>query len=161
MIKKTINSLALMSLLSGSLLTACGGDDQATTDENPDGFDSASDIVEPDKPEGFDENNTTSESAGLNGTYSAQGVYESPGGTDTISVSLTLEDGTITAVDVEPVGNLDETSLQYIGQFSAGVDDQVVGVDLSELGDLTFVNGSSLTPSGFNEAVKEIKASVL
>lgn len=90
-----------------------------------------------------------------NGTYKAEGNYVSPGGPESIDVSVTLTDGVIT--DATVVSNAERPmSKQMQGQFIGGYKAQVIGKNIDEI-KLTKVSGSSLTPKGFNEALEEIK----
>ncbi|WP_419702877.1 hypothetical protein [Promicromonospora sp. NFX87] len=104
------------------------------------------------------EDSTTSSDAAsstyVDGTYSAEGSYVSPAGTETVGVELTIADGVVTAVTVTPEAT-DGTSAQYQEQFAAGIADEVVGVALDEL-DVDKVAGSSLTSGGFEAAVAQI-----
>lgn len=89
------------------------------------------------------------------GTYSADGAYSTPGGSEDISVTVTLKDDTITAV--EATGSATGgNSAQYQRQFLAGYKDQVVGKSIDEVS-LSRVAGSSLTSTGFNRALDTIK----
>lgn len=90
------------------------------------------------------------------GTYTAEGSYATPESVETISVTLTLEGGVVTAVEVtgEPTRSESE---QYQGQFIGGISDEVVGKDIADLS-VSRVAGSSLTSGGFNEAVDAIRA---
>ena len=90
------------------------------------------------------------------GTYEASGNYTNPHGTETVDVTITLEDDTITAVEVVGHGT-DPNTENYQGQFIAGIEDEVVGKKLDEIS-VDRVGGSSLTSGGFNAAVEEIKA---
>lgn len=90
------------------------------------------------------------------GTYKATGGYTSPGGPETVAVSLTLADGVVTAVEVTPEAT-NATSRQYQTQFASGIADEVVGVAIDDL-DVTTVSGSSLTSGGFMDAVAQISA---
>jgi len=91
-----------------------------------------------------------------NGTYNAEGNYVSPGGPESIDVTITLTDGLIT--DATVVSNAQRPmSKQMQGQFISGFKEQVIGKNIDEV-NLTKVSGSSLTPKGFNEALEEIKA---
>jgi hypothetical protein len=89
------------------------------------------------------------------GTYSADGVYRSPAGAEEIHVTLTLEDDIITAAQVEGTATNPKSKVMQ-GQFIAGFNEQVVGKSIDELS-LGVVNGSSLTPKGFMDAVAKIK----
>ena len=103
---------------------------------------------------------TTTESTSTgpytDGTYEASGSYQSPNGTESVDVTITLEGDIITAVEV--VGNGDNPdSKRYQGEFIDGIADEVVGVDIDDIS-VDRVGGSSLTSGGFNAAVEEIKA---
>ncbi|KQP97551.1 MULTISPECIES: FMN-binding protein [unclassified Rathayibacter] len=98
----------------------------------------------------------TTDSAYADGTYDAEGTYTSPGGNESVGVSITLEGGVVTAVTVTPESE-NATGKQYQSRFASGISGEVVGKSLDEL-DVTKVSGSSLTSGGFNEAVETIKA---
>ncbi len=89
------------------------------------------------------------------GTYTADGSYQTPETVETISVTLTIADGVVS--DVEVTGDPQaRESEQYQGQFIDGISDEVVGKSLDDL-NVSRVAGSSLTSGGFNEAVESIK----
>ncbi|SMH33677.1 FMN-binding domain-containing protein [Rathayibacter oskolensis] len=98
----------------------------------------------------------SSDSAYADGTYDAQGSYTSPGGSETVGVSLTLEGGVVTAVTVTPESE-NPTGEQYQERFAGGIAGEVVGKSIDEI-DVSKVSGSSLTSTGFNDAVETIKA---
>jgi uncharacterized protein with FMN-binding domain len=89
------------------------------------------------------------------GTYTASGSYVTPESVETIEVSLTLEGGVVTAVDVTGDPQARE-SQDYQSRFIGGISDEVVGVSIDDLA-VDRVAGSSLTSGGFNEAVEAIK----
>lgn len=90
-----------------------------------------------------------------NGTYNTEGNYVSPGGPESIDVTVTLTDGIIT--DANVVSNAQRPmSKKMQEQFISGYKAQVIGKNIDEI-ELTKVSGSSLTPKGFNEALEEIK----
>lgn len=89
------------------------------------------------------------------GEYTAEGSYQTPETVETISVTLTLEDDVVTAVEVTGDPQAPETE-RFQGQFIDGISDIVVGKKLDEL-DIDRVAGSSLTSGGFNQAVETIK----
>ncbi len=89
-----------------------------------------------------------------NGEYSAKGEYASPAGAESIVVSLTLQDDLIAAVTVK--GNAEMGKSQRFQQaFIDGVQTAVVGKSIDGLS-LGVINGSSLTPKGFNDALAKI-----
>jgi uncharacterized protein with FMN-binding domain len=93
------------------------------------------------------------------GTYSADGNYKSPNGTETVGVQLTLANGTVSAVEITEHPSNPNTR-KFQGQFAGGIADQVVGKSLDEI-KVSKVAGSSLTSGGFNQAVEAIKAQAL
>jgi uncharacterized protein with FMN-binding domain len=93
------------------------------------------------------------------GTYSADGNYKSPNGTETVGVQLTLAGGTVSAVEITEHPSNPNTR-KFQGQFAGGIADQVVGRSLDEI-KVSKVAGSSLTSGGFNQAVEAIKAQAL
>jgi uncharacterized protein with FMN-binding domain len=90
------------------------------------------------------------------GTYTATGSYDSPGGPDQIGVTLTLANGVITSVSVNPMPG-DRTSSRYQSKFVSGYQPYVIGKNIDSL-HLGVISGSSLTPIGFNDALDKIKA---
>ncbi len=99
---------------------------------------------------------TTSASVYKDGTYSATGSYQSPGGQDQIAVTLTLKNDIITDVTATPEPG-DHTSARYQNMFISGYKQYVVGQNIASV-HLTKVSGSSLTPAGFDNALAQIEA---
>jgi uncharacterized protein with FMN-binding domain len=90
------------------------------------------------------------------GTYTADGTYQTPESVETISVTVTLQDDVIT--DVQVSGNPQARESQdYQSQFIGGIADAVVGKDIDQIS-VSRVAGSSLTSGGFNEAIQTIKS---
>lgn len=90
------------------------------------------------------------------GTYTADGSYTSPGGEETITVTLTLADGVIDDVEVENPETTNPNSLRYQGEFIDGIAEEVVGVPLDDVS-VDRVGGSSLTSGGFEDALETIR----
>jgi len=90
-----------------------------------------------------------------NGTYEATGEYVSPGGRESIDVSVTVMNGKITDTTVTPNADSGEAK-EYQQRFAANYKDMVVGKSIDEVS-LTRVAGSSLTGIGFNDALEQIK----
>jgi uncharacterized protein with FMN-binding domain len=113
--------------------------------------------VEPDGGTGSTDGDTGGDAgAYADGTYDASGSYQAPSGTETIDVTVTLEGGVIT--DVQVVGNAtDPEAQQHQGEFIGGIAGEVVGKPIDEI-QVSKVSGSSLTSGGFNKAIDEIKA---
>ena len=90
------------------------------------------------------------------GSYTENGSYQSPNGTESVDVTITLAADVITAVTV--VGNGDSRDSQrYQGEFIDGIAAVVVGKNIDSIS-VSKVAGSSLTSGGFNSAVDAIKA---
>lgn len=89
------------------------------------------------------------------GTYTAEGTYQTPESVETIDVTVTLADGVITAVEVVGDPQKPETE-DYQGRFIGGIADEVVGKGIDEI-NVSRVAGSSLTSGGFNQAIEQIK----
>ncbi|WP_295011616.1 FMN-binding protein [uncultured Microbacterium sp.] len=90
------------------------------------------------------------------GTYAADGSYQTPETVEKISVSLTVADDTVTAVTVTGDPQAPETR-NYQGQFIDGISAVVVGKKLDGLS-VDKVAGSSLTGKGFNQALDTIRS---
>ncbi|SCY30611.1 FMN-binding domain-containing protein [Microbacterium sp. LKL04] len=135
-------SVAGLALLAGCAgQTTSGSTDAGTSSQNP----SAS----------ADAGSGASTGTYKDGTYTANGTYQTPESVEEISVTLTLADGTVTDVEVTGEPKARETR-QYQGDFIGGIQDEVVGKKLDDLS-VDKVGGSSLTSGGFNAAVKEIR----
>jgi uncharacterized protein with FMN-binding domain len=87
------------------------------------------------------------------GVYTATGEYG--GQPSHITVRVTLKDGVITAVTVTPHAYVPR-SLELQRAFAAAVPKVVVGkrIDQVKIGKLA---GSSGTPKGFNDAIRQIR----
>jgi hypothetical protein len=89
------------------------------------------------------------------GEFTASGSYRSPDGTDDIQVSVTLESGIIKSVSVETKPK-STTGNTFQTLFKEGISGQVVGKSIDDV-EVSKVNGSSLTGTGFNQAINKIK----
>lgn len=88
------------------------------------------------------------------GTYSATGNYQTPGGSERIGVKVTLSNGVVSDADLTEMGMTGEAK-EYQEQFASAYKTQVVGKKISEI-KLDRVAGSSLTSAGFNDAISDI-----
>jgi uncharacterized protein with FMN-binding domain len=98
----------------------------------------------------------TTDDGYTDGTYSADATYQSPSGTHTISVELTIADDTVTAVEVSGDATEGEAGTHQ-QRFIAAISDEVVGQDISTLS-VSRVAGASLTSDGFTAALDEIRS---
>ncbi len=103
---------------------------------------------------------TQSENQGANiyksGVYSSAGSYISPGGSEPVNLTLTIQNDVVTAADFTAEATVPASEF-FQKEFIANYKTQVIGKSLKDL-NLTKVSGSSLTPKGFNDAVAKIKA---
>ncbi|MEO3933777.1 hypothetical protein WMO79_13335 [Micrococcaceae bacterium Sec7.4] len=90
------------------------------------------------------------------GTFSADGNYVSPNGTETVGVTLTLAGGAVSDVQITQHPSNPNTR-KFQGEFAGGIKSQIVGKRLDEI-KVSKVAGSSLTSGGFNQAVDKIKS---
>ena len=89
------------------------------------------------------------------GTFTADGKYISPAGPESITISATIKDDFIT--DSTFLGHgIAATTKKMQAKFSEGFKEQVIGKLIDNV-NLTVVNGSSLTPQGFMDALEKIK----
>lgn len=101
----------------------------------------------------------TTDATYTDGTYTADGSYQAPSGTESITVEVTLADDKITDITVTPHAT-DPTAKGHQAEFVGGIADQVVGKDIDTL-NVTKVSGSSLTSGGFKIAIEAIKEQAL
>ena len=90
------------------------------------------------------------------GSYSADGNYTSPNGTETVGVTLTVAGGTVSDVQITQHPSNPNTK-KFQGEFAGGIKSQIAGKSLDEI-KVSKVAGSSLTSGGFNQAVEKIKS---
>lgn len=89
-----------------------------------------------------------------NGVYEAVGNYTSPNGEEHVGVKVTLENGVVTASEFTPKAT-NKVSIVMQGKFKDAYQKEVIGKPISSI-DLGVVGGSSLTPNGFEDALKKI-----
>ncbi|HSX30125.1 MAG TPA: FMN-binding protein [Candidatus Saccharimonadales bacterium] len=115
--------------------------------------------TEDDTESGQPSNNTavqgTSSGTFKNGTFSANSSYNTPGGTEGIAVTITLNGGTISDVSISLHANNRE-SVEYQDRFASHYKSFVVGKNIGDV-QLSGVSGSSLTSRGFNDALAQIE----
>ena len=105
-------------------------------------------------PDTNDSEPTTSQDLGYtDGVYEATGEYGNQ--PSHITVTVNLEDDKITEVEVAPHAT-NPTSLDLQERFAEAVPAVVVGKKINEV-DVGRLAGSSHTPNGFNDAVRQIK----
>ena len=97
-----------------------------------------------------------SSSAFTDGTYTVDAGYQAPSGTESITVELTIADDTVAAVTVTGHAT-DREAREFQERFTTAIADEIVGQDISSLS-VTRVAGASLTSTGFNTALDEIRS---
>lgn len=108
------------------------------------------DVVSP-----ANESEGTEQLSYVDGEYNATGNYQSPAQLEEVEVTLTVANGVITDAAFKGLAT-HPTSKKLQGMFAEGFEEEVVGKKVDEV-NLTVVNGSSLTPKGFMDALSKIK----
>ena len=142
--------IALIAIAAGATyFTTRDSSNQQTPSTQATGSASRSDITTP-------SSSTTSEASSyIDGTYTATGSYSTPGGTESVTVKVTLEKDTVTNIDTSGSAR-GGNSAQYQSAFLANYKTQVIGKSIDKVS-LSRVAGSSLTSNGFNTAIEDIK----
>jgi len=89
------------------------------------------------------------------GTYTATGSYLSPGGRESVELTVVIKNGTITETSMETQAT-DAEAQEHQDLFVDHYQALVVGKEINGLS-LSRVAGSSLTSNGFNDALDEIR----
>ena len=154
--KKTIQSVVTLSALSSALLSGCGAQTEVMTPEvtTPEA-EVAPETSPSTRPQTVEP--TTPALSYKNGTYTKTGSYASPAGMDTVGVTLVVENDVVKSVSIDKQAT-NEGSVYWQNMFAEGISSLVVGKSLDSIGNLSAVNGASLTPKGFNQALSAIKA---
>lgn len=98
--------------------------------------------------------NTGSSTSSRTGTYTAASDYGTPHGVNSITVRVTLQNGTITSVTTTHSLN-DRESRQYVNQFDNSIQSAVVGQPISSAS-VNRLGGASLTSAAFDNAIQQI-----
>ncbi len=150
----SLSVLIVIAVIVGNLtLTKDGTENEntATTSESTTATSVSSDAASNDSPA------TKAISATYkDGSYSAIGGYNSPGGAEKIEVSIILKNGIITDTSTEGLATSGEAE-SYQGDFVGAFKEFVVGKSIDQLR-LSRVAGASLTTGGFNNAITQIKS---
>lgn len=141
--KKMLSAAAAASVML--LTAACGssGSDDASDTPSSSSTSASSD-------------DSSDASTFKDGDYEAEASYSNPAGESKVKVELKLASNKISDVTVTPEAT-NATSKQFQEKFAGGIRDEVVGKSLDEL-NVSKVAGSSLTATGFNAAIDDIKA---
>lgn len=109
-------------------------------------------------PRGAIHPTSSSPRAGLfrDGRYQVTGYYLTPGGNESIGVTVVLSADTITTLQVRSEAH-SPTALQFQDQFRQHIDGPVVGRDLASVS-VSRVSGASLTSVGFDDALVRIRS---
>jgi len=149
---------AIAAGLTLSVLAACSSSNNTASDApTAETSTTSSTAGSPSTPAPTTPSTSTSASTEIryrDGSYTAKGWYG--GGPSSIDVEVTLDDDLITAVVVTPNAT-DPTSLDYQNRFAGGVSQAVVGRHVDDV-ELDRVAGSSTTPDGFNDALRQIRS---
>ncbi len=106
-------------------------------------------------PPATTETSSSNTSAYADGTYNATASYVTPGGIESIDVTVTISGGVITDSLLAGSGKTDHAE-RHQADFAAGYKSMVVGKNVDDV-QLSRVSGASLTSNAFNNALDEIK----
>ncbi|RLJ86998.1 FMN-binding protein [Planococcus citreus] len=138
-----LNKNIVLTLLAGSytslILSSCSP--------------SSSDDIQPAPDTNESEPTTSQDTDYRDGVYEATGEYGNQ--PSHITVTVNLEDDKITEVEVAPHAT-NPTSLDLQERFAEAVPAVVVGKNIDEV-NVGRLAGSSGTPNGFNDAIRQIK----
>lgn len=136
----TLAVLIIVAVIAGGAVVAGRGDEGANTSTDT----------------GAKTTQTANQNATYqDGTYQATGGYMTPAGSETIAISVTLQDGVIT--DTSAINKAtDAEAKQNQQDFIDNYKQKVIGKKLSQVS-LDRVSGSSLTSQGFNNAIQQIR----
>lgn len=157
--RRTLTVLSGLSVVVA--VAACGNADAATEDDAPASSQSDADAgtdAGTDATAGAGTDGAAGAGSGTytDGSYTAEGSYDTPGGEESISVEVTVADDVVTDVTVTPEAG-GGNAARFQDEFASGIADEVVGAELSGLS-VDKVSGSSLTGDGFNAALDQIRA---
>lgn len=94
------------------------------------------------------------------GSYAVTGSYQSPAGPEELGVTISIDqNGIIQDAKTETLAT-HPASKKWQDTFAAGFSTEVIGKNINEVS-LDIVNGSSLTPKGFNDALQKIKTQAM
>lgn len=152
---RTTVQLRRIAAIGGGLIgvAALAGCAPSATGSGTDASDAASSAAS--APSASTGSSSGSSSSLKDGTYSATGDYQSPGGASAVAVTVSLKSGVITAVQVVPKAD-NPTAQQYEAQFASGIGAVAVGKKIAGL-QVGAVSGSSLTSQGFEQALAKIR----
>lgn len=98
---------------------------------------------------------TASVSPYKDGTYTATDSYQTPESVESIAVTLSLKNGIVTDSSILTSSHARESG-RYQSSFAGSYKQYVIGKSIKNLS-LSRVSGSSLTSSGFNAALAQIR----
>lgn len=88
--------------------------------------------------------------------YTTTLEYETPAGIDTNPVSVTVEDGKLTAFSMSTEETKSGASKSYQDDFVVAIEETYIGTDISELKEVDVIAGASLTTQAFVDALSQI-----
>jgi uncharacterized protein with FMN-binding domain len=99
---------------------------------------------------------TSPSSTYKDGTYTSNGSFYTPNGSEQIGVTITLASNKITNVSIDSSSISSNTSYEYTSLFKDGINQAVDGQNIKDV-QVGRISGASLTPIGFNSALEIIK----
>ena len=146
-------AIVLLAVAAASIYEFSGKQQTKTTNSSSES--STTDTSNTNSKSSTSSTTTTTVRVYKDGEYSATGSYTTPGGSETIKVTVSLSGDTITAVNATGSATRGD-SAEYQSEFLSAYKTLVVGKSVDSVS-LSRVAGSSLTSAGFNKALESIK----
>ncbi len=153
----SIGSVAVIATagISGLLLATSNGTNSTTTPTSSSAPVSSGTSNSSSSSTSSSTSSSSSTTSYKDGSYTASSSYYVPHGTNTISATVTVSNGKITAVTTND-NYTDNESAMYIDSFESSVSSSAVGTSLADAS-FSRIGGASLTTEGFNNVLDEIR----
>jgi|GEM_PF-5050988 len=147
--------LATLVVFAGCVAKPESSSSGSSSGELEDGSD---DRLETDRTKsGYEETETSLSNAIKDGFYTSLVNYDSPGGLDTMNVSVSIKDGKVATLTLDVV-KAGDISTNYIKNMNTAIPPLVVGKSLDQISLPKQISGSSLTSVAVAKYFEGLKA---
>ena len=144
-------------ILSMFLVFGCVSQETATPQDSSDTtIYGESQKVEAINKTGYEQTQDTITLAIADGTYTQEVSYEYHSGTESMEVSLSVENDIITSASIVPKGTPHQYSLKLMNDVNSALPNLVVGKKIDELDLPKNISGASLTTGAFKQYVNRL-----
>lgn len=149
--KQVIATLAVLIVIvvivAGAVYASSSKQEEATTN-------AATSTTATENVDQSAKNATQANTRYADGNYDASSRYSTPGGTDTMDISVTLQNGSVIAVGAS-TSPQDAESKEYDNNFLDEFKTFVIGKNIEDV-QLSRIAGASLTTGGFMDALESV-----